>query len=435
MNKTILATMLGVVLTTTSVVSAPADAQQTPQQQLDQLLQAQPQAPQQMAPQQMGSQPQAVQPQGNPFGQAPAGTPSPNDIQQQLALVQQQQAQQQAQLQAQLQQQAQQVQQPQVLQQPQLNQQPQVQQQYQQIPLSSQVQQQYQAQQPMAGIPVSAPPMNPPSNLPPLPSDFEVGVQQTLPMSPEEIRTLRRMLDDRQKAASELPNPPKSVTGSVSVSMDPGSAPAVVRPFYGVSTSLVLLDSTGAPWPVENFTVGNRGLFMVERLDGAVGSSFVITPQQTYGQSNLILKLVGHPTPVVINLVSGQKIHDARVEARVSGRGPNAQVTSMPLVQGVDSRLMSVLDGVPPQGRKVTISGDRSSLAWMMPNGRLWLRTPLRVVSPAPLSFVSASDGTHVYELAPTATILTMLNNQFVTLQVDGCLQECNSGQSAEYDW
>lgn len=281
-----------------------------------------------------------------------------------------------------------------------------------------------------------AAPSNPPQSLPPLPSDFELGVQQVMPMSPDEIRFLRRMLDARQKAASEIPNPPKSVTGSVSVSLDPGSSPAVVRPFFGVSTSLVILDSTGSPWPVENFTVGNKMLFNVERLDGATGSSFVISPIQTYGQSNLILKLVGHPTPVVINLVSGQKIHDARVEARVMGRGPNAQVTSTPLTQGIDSRLLSVLDGVPPTGRRVTVSGDRVTQGWMMPNGRLWIRTPMTVISPAPLSFVSASDGTHVYELASSPTILGMINNQFVTLKVEGCLQECLGSESqTQYDW
>ena len=399
MNKTILASLLGVISVAATVMYGSAFAQDPSQ------LSPQPQLQQIPTPQAVA--PQAVAPQANPFGQAPQQTVAQSTSQQQLLLQQQ------------------------------LLQMQQAQQQASQTMLPQPVVQQPVVQQ--VGVPVAytaqTPPANPPANLPPLPSDFEMGVQQALPITPDEIRTLRRLLDQRQKAAAEIPNPPKSVTGSVSVSMDPGSVPAVVRPFYGVSTSLVLLDSTGAPWPVENFTVGNKDLFMVERLDGPVGSSFVITPLQTYGQSNLILKLVGNPTPVVINLVSGQKVHDARVEARVTGRGPNAQVTSMPLVQGVDSRLMSVLDGVPPTGRRLTVSGDRSSQAWMMPNGRLWLRTPLRVVSPAPLSFVSASDGTHVYELAPTPTVLTMLNNQFITLQVDGCLQECNSGQTAAYDW
>ena len=274
---------------------------------------------------------------------------------------------------------------------------------------------------------ISTPPQATPSNLPPLPSDFDLGVQQNLSMTPKEIRELHSLLDARQKAAADLPHPPKSVTGSISLSLDPGSSPGIVRPFFGVSTSLVVLDSTGAPWPVENFSVCNQTLFAVHRLDGPAGSSFVIDALQMYGQSNLILKLVGAPTPVVINLISGQKVFDARVEARVLGHGPNAQISSTSLTPGVDSRLISVLDGVPPSGHTLTIAGDNTSKAWIMPNGHVWLRTRLTVISPAPISFVSASDGTRVYELTANARILGMLNGEFVTLDLSGCLQECAS--------
>lgn len=289
-------------------------------------------------------------------------------------------------------------------------------------------------QQPQAygqPVPVSVPPTSLPP-MPPAPTDFEVAVSQNMPLSPDQIRELARMLDERQKAAALPLPPPRSVTGSVSVSLDPGSTPPVIRPFIGVNTSFVVLDSTGAPWPVENHAVGNGMDFKVERLDGPGGSTFVISALRPYGQSNLILKLAGHPTPVVLNLVSGQREVDARVEVRIQGRGPNASVTSVPLTPAVDSRLMSVLDGVPPAGRPVAISGDAKTRAWLMPNGRLWLRTDLTVISPAPISFVSASDGTRAYELPAAARILSMMNEQFVTLDVTGCLQEC---ANLESDW
>ena len=286
---------------------------------------------------------------------------------------------------------------------------------------------------PVASPTGMAAPATPPSNLPPLPSDFQIGMQTVMPLSPAEIREMRRRLDSVQKAASEFPNPPRSQTGSVAVSLDPGSVPAVIRPFFGVSTSLVLVDSTGAAWPVENFVIGNKDLFTVERLDAGNGSSFVISPLQAHGQSNLILKLAGIPTPVVINLVLGQRVHDARVEARVQGRGPNALVSSASLAPGVDSRLLGVLDGVPPGGRELTIrSSDgraaNGSRAWMAPDGKMWMRTGLNIVSPAPLSFVSSSDGMRVYRLDPSAKILAMQDGAFVTLTMEGCLQECGSG-------
>lgn len=287
-----------------------------------------------------------------------------------------------------------------------------------------------QVAQPVIAQPVVGTPSAPPSALPPLPSDFELAVQQS-GFTPKEIRALRSVNDERQRASIEMPNPPKSVTGSISLSLDPGSTPSIIRPFYGVATSLVILDSTGATWPVENFSVGNQSLFRLDRLDGDAGSSFVIVPLQPYGQSNIILKLKGHPTPVVINLILGQKTHDARVEARVLGRGPNAQINSVALTPGVDSRLLSVLDGVPPSGRALTVSGDAASKAWVMPDGNIWLRTALTVVSPAPLSFVSSSDGTRVYKLSPSAKVLGMINGQFLTLDLSGCLQECGGGSSS----
>lgn len=296
-----------------------------------------------------------------------------------------------------------------------------------------------QAQYPQ--VPTGQPiPSAPPSSLPPLPSDFELARDAAMPLQPSEIRELRRRLDAIQRAAAELPNPPKSQTGSVAVSLDPGSSPAVIRPFFGVSTSIVLVDSTGAPWPVENFVIGNKNLFHVERLDAGVGSSFVISPLQAHGQSNLILKLVGVPTPVVLNMVLGQKVHDARVEARIQGRGPNAISSAVSLAPGVDSRLLGVLDGVPPGGREIKIvSNDgrsaNGSRAWMAPDGKLWLRTNLNVVSPAPLSFVSSSDGMRVYRLDPSSKVLAMQDGAFITLTMDGCLQECGAGTSGPTSW
>jgi len=272
-------------------------------------------------------------------------------------------------------------------------------------------------------------PSAPPTELPPLPSEFETGVKDTLPLTPEQIRYLRAELDRRQKAASDLPNPPKSVTGSISVPLSPGATPPIVRPFFGVSTSITILDSSGSVWPVENFSIGNKTLFQVDRLDGAQGSTFIISPTQSYGQSNMIFKLAGLSTPVVINLVSGQKIHDARVEARIQALGPNATVSSTPMIKAVDSRLLSVLDGVPPAGRQLKVKGDQSSSAWITPDGRVWLRTRLKVVSPAPLSFVSSSDGTHVYELTSSSSVLVMSGTQFSTITLDGCMQECSQPQ------
>jgi len=276
----------------------------------------------------------------------------------------------------------------------------------------------------MAPAPTAAtPPSSLPGGLPPLPgTDLEMATvkQEYLGITPQEIMELRRLLDERQRAAAEWPNPPKSVTGSVSASLQPGSTPPVIRPFVGLSTSFVVVDSTGAPWPVENFRVGNQAVFPVTRLDGPQGSAFAIEAMMPYARSNITLQLAGMPTPVVIELLAGQDEHDARIDLRVEGRGPNAKVTGRQLIPGTDARLLSVLDGVPPDGKSVMISGVQGARGWILPNGNLLVRSPVKIVSPASRNFLASADGTHVYEFAKTTQLLGLVDHQFVTMTVSG---------------
>jgi intracellular multiplication protein IcmK len=271
----------------------------------------------------------------------------------------------------------------------------------------------------------STAPAAPPLALPPLPgpNTSEVAAVQDalLGVTPEQIRELRRMLDARQRASSELVNPPKPVTGSVSVSLSPGATPPVIRPYMGSTSSFVVVDSTGAPWPVENFRIANMDLFPVNRLDGPQGSAFTIDTTVPYGQSNLVLKLAGVPAPVVISLVAGQREHDARVEVRIQGRGPNSTVAAGSLMAGTDSRLLPVLDGIAPSGGKsLSVGGLEGVRAWLLPSGRLLVRSPVKIVSPASTTFVVSADGTHVYEFAQTTQLLGLVDGQFVQMTVNG---------------
>lgn len=298
-----------------------------------------------------------------------------------------------------------------------------------QLPPPGTYAQQVQQQPPVAvanpsPLPSSAP-AAPPLALPPLPGPNTAEVAHVqdalLGVTPEQIRELRRMLDARQRASSELVNPPKPVTGSVSVSLSPGATPPVIRPYMGSTSSFVVVDSTGAPWPVENFRIANQDLFPVNRLDGPQGSAFTIDTTVPYGQSNLVLKLAGVPAPVVISLVAGQREHDARVEVRIQGRGPNSTVSAGSLMAGTDSRLLPVLDGIAPSGGKpLNVGGLEGVRAWLLPSGRLLVRSPVKIVSPASTTFVVSADGTHVYEFAQTTQLLGLVDGQFVQMTVNG---------------
>ena len=277
------------------------------------------------------------------------------------------------------------------------------------------------------GAAMAIPPDSIPAPLPLMPNQssqkqlFENSIFKDTAITPAQIEDLIRNLDARRRALAQLPNTaPRPVTGTILVSLNPGATPPLIRPYYGEVTSFVVVDSTGAPWPVENFRVGNAQLFSVNRLDGPQGSAFTIDALNNYGQSNLVLKLAGQSSPVVIDLVAGQKEQDARVEVRVDRRGPNAAAQGgAQLPQGTSSALLPVLDGVPPDGgRPLTISGDDRTRGWLMPDGTMIIRTPLKIISPASNSFLSSADGTNVYVFRQTPVLSGMYNNQFVSLQV-----------------
>lgn len=284
---------------------------------------------------------------------------------------------------------------------------------------------------PQQGGNMAAMPQSAPQNLPPLPNgavpqreDFDNVIANYLSVTPAQIRQLRRSVDARAQAAAAPPGPePRPVTGSVMVSLSPGAGTPVIRGYLNHTSAFVVVDSTGQPWPVENFRVGNAGAFQVNRLDNSPnGSSFTADAQTPYARTNLVLKLAGAATPVTIDLIAGQKEFDERMELRVEGRGPNAVVTSNSITPATDSRLLPVLDGVAPSGAKSlhVIGGDANTRAWLLSNGHMLVRTPMKIVSPASPSFISSTDGTNVYDFPSTSQLVGMSGGRFVQMTVEG---------------
>jgi intracellular multiplication protein IcmK len=263
-------------------------------------------------------------------------------------------------------------------------------------------------------------PVGPPTALPPLPP-YQQFVDQNFPASPQQIESLRRTVNGYQQVVAKPVEPAKPQTGSISVSLSPGSVPPKIRTYFGNTSSIVVVDSTGAPWPVQNFRLGNAAAFQLNRMDGGGGSSFALDANMPYAQGNLLLQLAGAQAPIVIEVVAGQPEYDARLEIRVQGRGPNAVgPTANFLPSAIDGRMLSVLDGVAPAGSKSLSVSYGGAQAWMLPSGRMLVRTPVKIVSPAPTTFVSSADGTHVYEFMPTSDLLGMSNGDFVNITVKG---------------
>ena len=160
---------------------------------------------------------------------------------------------------------------------------------------------------------------------------FADAVRNSVPLSPEQIKTLHYLFDQSQRAASAYPGvPPKPTSTSVIVNLSPGATPPVVRLSSGFVTSLVFLDSTGAPWPINAIDMGNPKSFNVEW--NKKGNTLLVQALDHYQSGNLAVMLKGLDTPVMLTLLPGQNAVDYRVDLRVPGIGPEAN---------------PVLDGLP----------------------------------------------------------------------------------------
>lgn len=240
--------------------------------------------------------------------------------------------------------------------------------------------------------------------------DAAQSVGATMPLTPDQIRALRKYVDDIRAATAEPPKSPGAPeVSSAMISLEPGIKPQVLRLEEGISTTIVFQDATGAPWPVKSAITGNKEFWSVENEAGS--NIVVISPLSTYAHSNLVVQLQGAPAPVIMTLKSGyhDKVH-YRFDALVQGRGPNASTLSLDLGRGpvMTSEMISLQDGVPPEGAvRLRVSGAEDVQAWKL-NGKLYLRTRLQLQTPEPARTGASPDGMRIYELEETPVVFLM---------------------------
>lgn len=233
-----------------------------------------------------------------------------------------------------------------------------------------------------------------------------------LPLSPDQIRDYMRRMETSQEAAqAPFAGPPKPEVKFATLSLDPGVDPPVINLASGYVTTINILDVTGEPWPI---------------LDVGVGGSFEVTPTQAgshvvrlmpltrLANGNLSILLKDLTTPVILRLASGGNSVHMRYDARVPKMGPNAKpplISGSRGVQAGDQALVQILENAPPEGAKrLKIAGiDARTMAWQM-NEKVFVRTPLTLLSPAWNASAASGDGMTVYEIG-NAPVLLMSDN------------------------
>lgn len=250
---------------------------------------------------------------------------------------------------------------------------------------------------------------------------FNAMIQQNIPLTPRQIIQLRQQVDTTQRAAAITPNiPPKPVSSTLMINLAPGTTPPAVRLAQGYVSSLVFVDSTGAPWPIASFDIGNPKAVTLQ-WDGK-SNILLIQAILPYSDGDIVVRLVGLPTPITLELVAGQRVVDYRVDLHVSGLGPNTKDIPMgtDLPNSANQLLLGVLDGIAPAGSKLLmVNGSADSQAWLM-GDKMYFRTRMTVLSPGWVGRMVSPDGMIAYELPKTSSVLVSRYGEPAELKIEG---------------
>lgn len=249
---------------------------------------------------------------------------------------------------------------------------------------------------------------------------FKDMTKSLYPLSPEQIVHLKQTYHTSEYAqASTAGTPPKPTATSQFVNLSPGSTPPVIRLSQGFVSSLVFLDSTGAPWPISAYDLGDPSSFNIQW--DKTSNTLMIQAIKLYNYGNLAVRLRGLNTPVMLTLIPGQKAVDYRVDLRVQGYGPNAK--NLPLEEGIppsaSDLLLHVLDGVPPAGSQRLVVSGGDARAWLS-NEKMYVRTNLTILSPGWLASMTSADGMHAYEMQRSPVLLVSWHGKVMQLKVEG---------------
>ena len=248
---------------------------------------------------------------------------------------------------------------------------------------------------------------------------FDRAASGLMPLSPNQIREFMKKLQ-RTQDASLFPyeGTPKGLTRISTLSLDPGVEPPQVNLNTGFVTTITIVDATGEPWPIMDVGVG--GNFEVSPTTS--GSHVVrIMPLTRVGVGDLSVLLKDLPTPVIFRLASGGPNVDLRYDARIGKMGPGAkpQIINRPRLAAGDETLTLILENAAPDtAKRLKINGlDTRSKAWGL-GDKVYVRTPLTLLSPAWNASVASADGTNVYEIGTAPVLLMSDNGAMVRAQI-----------------
>ncbi|MBK67259.1 MAG: type IV secretion protein DotH [Rickettsiales bacterium] len=252
----------------------------------------------------------------------------------------------------------------------------------------------------------------------------ETAVKQTkqtlFPLKPEEIEQMLEMFNvTREKAESAGKVVPKPEVKVADISLDPSMVPEVIMTAPGNVTTLSILDITGQPWPIQDVTWAGEFEVIPPEPKGHV---IRITPLTVHGFGNISIRLIDLTTPVTFTLKTSPYISFYRFDARIPEYGPNASVSLIDQGPGIvagDAIMTALLNGAPPENTvRLSVDGvDGRTSVWRS-SGRVFVRTPLSLLSPGWTASASSADGMKIYQISESPVLLLSDKGNMVRAQV-----------------
>ncbi len=246
--------------------------------------------------------------------------------------------------------------------------------------------------------------------------------KRNLPLTPEMIDDLARMHGEVRRAEERAMQGSVALpwTRSINLSLGPGGATPILQAVQGFPTAIAFMDSTGQPWPIiwdtnSNPNVDNSGFDVSVPEKGS--NVMQIIPRSPVPRGGLLVYLKGAPVPLTFMVIAGQDRYDARVDARIADRGPNAkvQIITRPNTPETGAAyLTAMLDGTPPaEAVPLVVAGVSPDevRAWSI-GGRVYLRTRYTVVSPEWVASEAGPSGVSIYALPSTPIVLLSANGR-----------------------
>lgn len=250
-----------------------------------------------------------------------------------------------------------------------------------------------------AGRPAPAAPMPMPLPL------VQNALDQSVPMTPEEVTQLMQKIFERQRAGQQNVTgvaPARPVTSVEMLDLSPGSPPPVIRVTLGQGTVLSFSDSAGRPWPIADNLNFNQRAYEAK----LIGPHLYSVTLKTREPANLTIVLKDLARPIVITALPATDetdyLKEYTVPRFVDGVPPASVAASSR--EGALSfnapELINFLYRTPPKSaRALTTSGLPGVTAWQIAGNKIIVRTAGQVVIPAFSRRHSGTDGVTVFEL------------------------------------